>query len=314
MSFSSETKKQISQRISGSFCCQMAEFLALTKTDGTIGIHGRDGLVLAVTTENAAVAKKIYKLSKELFSEPGKLLVYKNNRFKKNNRYEIRIPYQEDVKDIFVRLGIMNPDGSWGDLSKNVFPFDSVQKDCCKRSYLRGAFLGSGSVNNPEGTYHLEIVTPYPEHAEAMRQLMEDFGIQGKICVRKNQYVLYLKNADQISEFLLQIGAHQALLSFESERVRKEMFNRINRQRNFDMANLDKTVSSSMAQVDAIRKIEEAIGLDSLTPALREAAELRLDNPDLCLADLAMLADPPVGKSGMNHRLKKLREIAENLS
>ena len=314
MSFSSETKKQISQRISGSACCQMAEFLALTKTDGTIGIHGRDGLVLAVTTENAAVAKKIYKLSKELFAEPGRLLVYKNTRLKKNNRYEIRIPYQEDVKDLFIRLGIMHPDGSWGDLSKNVFPFDSVKKDCCKRSYLRGAFLGSGSVNNPEGAYHLEIVSPYKEHVEAMQGLMEDFGIHGKICLRKNQYVLYLKNADQISEFLLNIGAHQALLTFESERVRKEMFNNINRQRNFDMANVEKTVASAMSQTHAIRRIEETIGIDSLSPALKEAAVLRKENPDLSLAELAALADPPVGKSGMNHRLKKLREIAENLS
>lgn len=314
MSFSSETKKQISQRISGSACCQMAEFLALTKTDGTIGIHGRDGLVLAVTTENAAVAKKIYKLSKELFENPGKLLVYKNTRLKKNNRYEIRIPYQDDVQDIFIRLGIMNEDGSWGDLSKNIFPFDSVQKDCCKRSYLRGAFLGSGSVNNPEGAYHLEIVSAYQEHAEAMRQLMLDFGIQGKVCRRKKQYVLYLKNADQISEFLLHIGAHQALLTFESERVRKGMFNNINRQRNFDMANVEKTVATAMEQVAAIRKIEETAGLDSLSPALKEAAILRKDNPDLSLVDLGALANPPVGKSGMNHRLKKLREIAENLS
>lgn len=314
MSFSSETKKQISQRISGSSCCQMAEFLALTKSDGTIGIHGRDGLVLAVTTENAAVAKKIYKLSKELFQQPGKLLVYKNMRLKKNNRYEIRIPYQDDVKAIFVRLGIMNDDGSWGDLSKNTFPFDSVKKDCCKRSYLRGAFLGSGSVNNPEGAYHLEIVSAYPEQAEGMQQLMADFDIHGKICKRKNQYVLYLKNADQISEFLINIGAHQALLAFESERVRKGMFNNINRQRNFDMANLEKTVNSSMEQCHAIRKIEETIGFDSLTPALKEAAILRKDNPDLSLAELAALASPPVGKSGMNHRLKKLREIAENLS
>lgn len=213
-----------------------------------------------------------------------------------------------------MRLGIMNPDGSWGDFSKNVFPFDSVQKECCKRSYLRGAFLGSGSVNNPEGAYHLEIVSAYKEHAEAMCQLMADFDIHGKICRRKNQYVLYLKNADQIGEFLINIGAHQALLTLESERVRKDMFNNINRQRNFDMANLEKTVTSAVSQAHAIRKIEETIGIDSLTPALKEAALLRKEHPDLSLAELAALSNPPVGKSGMNHRLKKLREIAENLS
>lgn len=313
MSFSSLTKNQISQRISANRCCQMAEFLALTKTDGTIAIHGRDGLVLAITTENAAVAKKIFKLAKELFQDPGRLLVYKNTRLKKNNRYEIRIPYQDDVKDVFIRLGVMDENGAWGDFSKSTFPLDSLTKDCCKRSYLRGAFLGSGSVNNPEGAYHLEIVTPYKEHAEAMQQLMADFDIEGKICKRKNQYVLYLKNAGQIVEFLINIGAHQALLSFENERIKKEIYNNINRQRNFDMANLEKTVTSSMEQVQAIRKIEETMGLDSLSPSLLEAALLRKENPDLSLTELASLADPPVGKSGMSHRLKKLREIAENL-
>ena len=313
MSFSSLTKNQISQRISTNRCCQLAEFLALTKSDGTIAIHGRDGLVLAITTENAAVAKKIFKLAKELFRDPGKLLVYKNTRLKKNNRYEIRIPYQDDVRAIFIRLGIMDENGQWGDFSKNAFPAASLHKDCCKRSYLRGAFLGSGSVNNPEGAYHLEIVTPYQDHAEALQKLMADFDIQGKVCKRKNQYVVYLKNADQIGEFLVNIGAHQALLSFENERIKKEIYNNINRQRNFDMANLEKTVTSSVDQVQAIRRIEEHLGLDSLSPALREAALLRRENPDLSLTELAALANPAVSKSGMSHRLKKLREIAENL-
>ena len=314
MSFSSLTKNQISQRISTNRCCQMAEFLALTKSDGTISIHGRDGLALAITTENTAVAKKIFKLAKELFRDPGRLLIYKNTRLKKNNRYEIRIPYQDDVKDVFIRLGIMDETGAWSDFGKGVFPMDSLTKDCCKRSYLRGAFLGSGSVNNPEGAYHLEIVTPYKEHAEAMQKLTADFKIDARICKRKNQYVLYLKNADQIVEFLINIGAHQALLSFENERIKKGIYNNINRQRNFDLANLEKTVTSSVEQVQAIRKIEELRGLDSLSPSLQEAAVLRKENPDLSLTELAALADPPVGKSGMSHRLKKLREIAEDLA
>lgn len=313
MSFSSDTKKQLSQRATVSHCCQRAELMALIRTDGTIAIHGRDGLVLAINTENAAVAGKIYKLSKELFATPGRLLVYKNTRLKKNNRYEIRIPYQEDMKAIFIDLGIMEKDGSWGDLSRNIFPADSLKKDCCKRSYLRGAFLGSGSVNHPDGNYHLEIVNAYRDHAEALQELMAELGIYGKIFKRKNQYVLYLKNANQIGEFLINIGAHQAFLSFESIRVKKDMKNIINRRQNFDLANLDKTVASAMDQEKAIRKIEAEVGLSSLTPALREAARLRLDNPSAPLSELASMANPPVGKSGMNHRLKKLKEIAENL-
>ncbi|MGI5874209.1 MAG: DNA-binding protein WhiA [Bacillota bacterium] len=311
MSFSSETKKQISQRISGSPCCQMAEFLALTKSDGTIGVSGGDGPYLKISSENPAVAGTIYKLTKELFREPGRLLVCKNTRLKKNNRYEIRVPYLDDTRGVLVELGIMTPDGRWDDLSRSGFPDEALKKDCCKRSYLRGAFLGSGSVNNPESGYHLEIVSGRLEHAEGLRRLLAHFEINAKICRRKNQYVLYLKNAEQISEFLLNIGAHHALLTFESERVRKGLYNDLNRTQNFDLANIDKSVAAAQKQLRAIARVEETIGLDSLTPALREAAELRKANPYLSLEELAAKADPPVGKSGMNHRMKKLRRLAE---
>ncbi len=313
MSFSSTTKNQLAKQLSHRNCCQMAEFLALTKMDGTISFNRRKGVSLCIETENPAVARKIFKLTKAIFDTPGKLLVYKKSRLKKNNIYEICVPPQDRMENVFIALGLMDEERVWNAQFRDSFPWDYVEKDCCKRAYLRGAFLGGGSVNDPEGTYHMEIVTSQPSQAEAMQKILADFGIQAKICQRKNVHVLYLKDSPQIVEFLNHIGAHQALLSFENTRIVKEIHNRINRQRNFDLANVNKTAKSALAQKMAIERIAAKVGLESLAPHLREIAALRLENMGMGLEELARLTDPPIGKSGVNHRLKKLMEIAEEL-
>lgn len=313
MSFSSTTKNQLAKQFSHNTCCQMAEFLALTKMDGTISFNRKKGVSLCITTENPAVARKIFKLTKAIFDTPGELLVYKKNRLKKNNIYEICVPPQARMEEIFIALNLMNENREWNTEFRDSFPWEHLKKDCCKRAYLRGAFLGGGSVNDPEGAYHMEIVTSQLAQAESMQKMMADFDIQAKICQRKNVYVLYLKDGPQIVEFLNHIGAHQALLSFENTRIVKEIHNKINRQRNFDLANVNKTAQSALAQKMAIDLIEERIGLKNLPPHLQEIAFLRLENMGMGLTELAQLTDPPVSKSGANHRLKKLMEIAKNI-
>lgn len=313
MSFASQTKIQISQQISANRCCQLAEFLALTKTDGSISISA-EGVILSIVTENVAVAKKIFKLTKALFARPGQVTVYRKNRFKKNNIYAVKIPPQPDVDVIFVHLGLMDEKGGWSIRFRDRFPADVLQKDCCKRAYLRGAFLGSGSVNNPEGSYHMEIVCQVGSHAKELQKLMSEFDIHAGICMRKSQYVVYLKDGEQIVEFLQQIGAHQALFAFENERIRKELCNNINRQENFDMANTDKIVNASLEQRRAIELIEKKMGLEQLSPRLLEIAELRKNNPESSFLELAEMVDPPISKSGVRHRMRKIQEIAEKLS
>ncbi len=313
MSFSSNTKNQLAKQFSHNTCCQLAEFLALTKMDGTISFNRKKGVSLYITTENPAVARKIFKLTKAIFETPGELLVYKKNRLKKNNIYEICIPPQVRMEEIFVALNLMDENREWNTQFRDSFPWEHVKKDCCKRAYLRGAFLGGGSVNDPEGAYHMEIVSSRATQAEAMQKLLADFDIHAKICQRKNVHVLYLKDGPQIVEFLNHIGAHQALLSFENTRIVKEIHNKINRQSNFDMANVNKIAHSALEQKMAIDLIKEKIGLDNLSPRLQEIAELRLENMGMGLNELAQLTDPPVSKSGANHRLKKLMKIAENL-
>ncbi|MDO4542324.1 MAG: DNA-binding protein WhiA [Bacillota bacterium] len=313
MSFSSQTKMQLAQINTANRCCQLAEFLALTKTDGTISINSTKGITLSIVTENVAVAKKIFKLTKLLFERPGEVTVYRKNRLKKNKIYSVEIPPQSGVDEIFVHLGLMDSQGRWQNGFREGFPEEALKKNCCKRAYIRGAFLGSGSVNNPEGSYHMEIVCSNTGHARSLQALLRDFDVNARICQRKSQYVLYLKDGEQIAEFLKLIGANQALFAYENERIRKELCNKVNRQENFDLANTDKIVNASLEQRKAIEKIAAAVGLKKLPPKLRQVAELRLENPQSSLGDLAEMLDPPISKSGVRHRLKKLQEMADKI-
>ncbi|MGB9804650.1 DNA-binding protein WhiA, partial [Desulfofundulus sp.] len=192
-------------------------------------------------------------------------------------------------------------------------PRELVRRECCRRAYLRGAFLGGGSVNNPEGTYHLEIITGNAEHARALGRLMGEFGLEARVSVRKNWHVVYLKDSDQIVALLNVMGAHAALLDFENVRIYKDVRNQVNRLVNCETANLNKVVEAALRQVEDIRFIAGTLGLEKLPPALRQVAEARLQYPDASLRELGEVLEPRVGKSGVNHRLRRLSEIAARL-
>lgn len=181
------------------------------------------------------------------------------------------------------------------------------------RAQIREAFLQSGSINDPEKFYHLEIVFTSYEEAERIRSMMEYFDLDGKIVERKGHYVVYLKEGAQIADMLRVMEASLALMEFENVRILKEMRNSINRQVNCEAANLGKTISAAVKQVEDIRFIESSIGLDNLPESLAETAKKRLQYPEAALKELGELMDPPLGKSGVNHRLKKLGELAEDL-
>lgn len=182
-----------------------------------------------------------------------------------------------------------------------------------KRRTIREAFIQSGSISDPEKFYHLEIVFSSPEEAEKIRQLMEYFDLGAKIAVRKGHYVVYLKEGSQIADMLRVMEASMALMEFENIRIVKEMRNSINRQVNCEAANLGKTISAAVKQVEDIRYICSTAGLENLPESLAETARMRLQYPEATLKELGELLDPPLGKSGVNHRLKKLGELAEEL-
>ncbi|MCR2822444.1 DNA-binding protein WhiA [Lederbergia panacisoli] len=307
MSFASETKKELTN-LDVKDCCAKAELSALIKMNGSISFSNRI-LVVNVQTENAAIARRIYTLIKKLYEADVELLVRKKMRLKKNNVYIVRL--KKDAEKILRELKILGDGLTFiHDIKKEL-----VRKKCCKRSYLRGAFLAGGSVNNPEtSSYHLEIFSLYKEHNDSLCELMNDFGLNSKTLERKNGFITYLKEAEKITEYLNVVGAHNALLRFEDVRIVRDMRNSVNRLVNCETANLNKTIGAALRQVENIRFIEESVGLDILPDKLREIAVLRVEHQDVTLKELGeMVSSGTISKSGINHRLRKIDAIAENL-
>jgi DNA-binding protein WhiA len=309
MSFSEKTKNELAHIIPQDRCCQMAELAGLVRMDGTILISAHNKIGLDLTTENAAVARKGLRLAKLIFNVDTELRIKRKKRLKKNNIYLVKISPNNNVAEILNTLGITK-EGLL--INPEVCP-SVTKKKCCRRSYLRGVFLGAGSVNDPESTYHLEILVTSEDYARSLVELIKKFGIDPKISNRKNSVIVYLKESEQIVTFLNVIEAHTALLNFESVRIQKEMRNQVNRLVNCETANLNKIIDAAFRQKENIELIEKTLGLDKLPPGLKQVAELRLEHPDISLKELGEMTDPPLGKSGINHRMRKLERIAENI-
>lgn len=308
MSFSMEVKNELARVNGENDCCHVAELGSLMRMGGTMLIGGNKNLGLTFTTENAAVARKALSLIKRGFNLKSEVTVTRGRKLKKNNTYHLRVLPSPTVTGLLSELGIYRGDNF--NVSKDN---ELVRKPCCRRSYLRGAFLGGGSVNKPEGDYHLELVTGNVDFAKTLVKLMKSFGLPARLTDRKNDYIVYLKEGDAITSFLRIIGAHQALLEFENVRVVKDMRNQVNRLVNCETANLQKTVNAAVRQVEKIKLIARVIGMDKLPPALREAAEVRLTHQEATLQELVEALDGRVSKSGMNHRLRKLEKLANSL-
>ncbi|SOC17109.1 hypothetical protein SAMN05880501_109144 [Ureibacillus xyleni] len=307
MSFASETKKELTQ-VEADDACLKSEVSALIRMNGTLSFTNRQ-LSLDVQTENAAIARRLYTIVKKLYPYNVELLVRKKMRLKKNNVYICRI--REGAREILSDLDILSVDYQLNHALSNSILGSRNQK----RAYLRGAFLAGGSVNNPEtSSYHLEIYSLYKEHGEALADLMNQFNLNAKTIERKKGFVTYLKEAEKISDFLGIVGATTAMLKFEDVRIVRDMRNSVNRIVNCETANLNKTIGAAIRQVENIRFIDNAIGLDQLPEKLREIARLRVEYQDVTLKELGeMVSTGTVSKSGVNHRLRKIDEIAEAL-
>ena len=309
-SFSAGVKGELARIYPEKACCRLAELAALARFDGTVTIGRDEGLGFYIATEYSAVARKVYKLLKELFSIEGELTVKRQNRLKRRTFYHISAAPTGDTPELLVALGVMTS-------GRQILPGikkDIIRTKCCRRCYLRGAFLGSGSVSGPESGYHLEIAVGNEKLGRDLVALINSFsGLQAKLSQRKQSWLVYMKESDQIADFMALIGAHGSLLEFENARVLKGMKNQVNRLVNCETANLEKTVNAAFRQVNGIRLIDERIGLDALNPSLTQIARLRLAHPEANLKELGEYMTPPVGKSGVNHRLRKIEEIAEQL-
>lgn len=284
MSFSSEVKTELAKHLGKSRHCQIAELAALIAFEGRIP---------AAESENRLLMQKYQLLLAELF-------------------HIEEIHTEEEARSVFSTVKMYN------DATGEAEPEDMVkglliQQNCCKRAYIRGAFLAGGSISDPNKSYHFEIVCRSIPQAEQLRDVINSFDMDAKIVARKKYQVVYLKEGSQIVDILNIMEAHVALMNLENVRILKEMRNSVNRKVNCETANISKTVNAAVKQLADIEYIRETAGLSYLPENLKEMALLRLEYPDAPLAELGTYLNPPVGKSGVNHRLRRISEMADSL-
>lgn len=311
MSFSLKVKNEVCRTSEISKEEVSAQLSAIMKASGTLGFGFNRSVTFKIVTENPSIARWVFRVLKDYFEIHSKLLVKKSNSLKKNNIYMVLIPEDADVRGLLQYLGIIEKDDYFN--INYGLPTEILKDEDCKRAYIRGAFLGGGSISNPEKTYHLEFVTHDEEYANALSKLINSYKLNSKVIQRKNSFVIYVKEGEQIVDLLNIIGAHNALLELENIRIMKEMRNNVNRIVNCETANLSKTVNAAVRQVESINLIQSEIGLDRLPKNLKEVARLRLEYPDESLKELGAMLNPPVGKSGINHRLRRIEKIADEL-
>lgn len=310
MSFSSDVKDELSRQFSSARHCQIAEVAAIISLCGKVSILKEGQFSVRVHTENVAVARKYFTLIKKTFNINTEISIRQNAYLKKGRTYTITIQGRENSMKV-LQAAKLNQLAESDELS--MADQIVIMNACCKRAFIRGAFLSSGSISDPEKFYHFEIVCAAIEKAVQLQNIIQTFDIDAKIVERKKHFVVYIKEGSQIVDILNVMEAHVALMDLENVRILKDMRNTVNRKVNCETANINKTVSAAVKQIEDIRYIRDTIGLSKLADGLEEIAELRLEQPEATLKELGTMLDPPVGKSGVNHRLRKLSEIAERL-
>ncbi|MCT6826650.1 MAG: DNA-binding protein WhiA [Bombilactobacillus mellifer] len=306
MSYASQVKKELTNLEVHPEHAR-AELSALIRMNGSLSL-AQHHFILNIQTENPAIARRIYSLLHQLYTVDSELVVRRKMKLQKNKQYIVRL--RQHVQAILADLRIVQKDSFQirTDISEDIW--SSQQR---ARSYLRGAFLAGGSVNNPETSrYHLEIYTLYEDQNQGLVKLMNQFQLNARATQRRNGFIVYLKEAEKISDFLQIIGATASMLKFEDIRIVRDMRNSVNRLVNCENANINKTIKAAAKQVANIRYYQENFGLEKLPVKLKEIAELRLANPEVSLTELAqMVPGGPISKSGINHRLRKLNTLIE---
>ncbi len=301
MSFSGQIKEELAQVISSPRHCQLAELAALVQFCGHIEEDGS----LLVQSENPLVIRKCFTLLKKTF----KIEAVSKSQMQTQN-YRLFVT-GEDAFRVLEALKICDTAGHL--MMRHLTDPVLIKNSCCKRAYLRGCYMAVGSMSDPYKSYHLELVCGLQAQAEQLLKILHDFSLDAKMIIRKKYHVVYMKEGENIADFLNITEAHKALMEFENTRIYKGMRNMVNRKVNCEAANITKTVNAATRQVEDIRLIREKMGLEGLPEPLRQMAYVRLENPQASLGELGKLLDPPVGKSGVNHRLRKLGELAKEL-
>lgn len=304
MSFTSEVKDELSRIEPACAQCDKAELSALIRVEGTLSISS-EGPRLELATETASVARTAIRLLHGTYELATDLTVRRSILHKTHN-YLITVPSQVALPDALRDLGILSSSGLEGGIRSGL-----VDNACCAAAYLRGAFLGGGYIADPRGAFHFELAASSESFIVACLELMDEHGIRARYIRRHNMYTIYIKDIGQIVAFLAFVGAHQSALAIENARVLKAVRNDTNRRVNAEIANQVKATHASMRQIESIRQLVEQRGAEAIPASLREVALLRLRNPDASVKELGELADPPLSKSAVYHRLRRIAAMAD---
>ena len=312
MSFASEAREEIARKLCTDKCCSRAELAAALLASGGISYRfgGEPRYALSITTAEAAVVRHYFQLLKHHFAVQAQIRTLRSESLKGKTRYQLLIP-DDAVNMIMEETGLHDPDAPFGIAQT---PPDSLMNfACCKKTFVKSAFMVSGGIANPKKEYHIEIAAPTEDFAKFVIEQLKYYEIDAKKSCRKAKYVVYLKKGDGVSDMLTLMGASGAVLELENVRIQKGVSNQVNRQLNCDSSNINRVMETALMQIEDIRCIDSELGLDKLPAQLREIAELRLSNADASLAELGAKLQKPIGKSGVNARLKKISDIAAKL-
>lgn len=306
MSFTATIKDELS-KLDMTRSENLAELSAFMRTNAKYTID-----LIELNTENSNIAKRIYGFLKDIYGISAEIVTRKSNTFNRNNIYGIEVT--EKVKDILEDLSIIDKDGVFLEMPKDYI-FDSIDES---KAYLRGVFLSRGSINDPKTSrYHLEILLDQKYESVFVQRLLNQFSLNSKILMRDNKYMVYMKDSEKISDFLKLIQASKAVLYYEDIRILREQKNMTNRLNNCEQANIDKVIITCNNQIKDINLIEQELGLDFLDEKIREACVYRLKYPESSLLELSEIISLETGniitKSGLNHRFRKIREMAKKI-
>lgn len=308
MSFSQNVKREIEKHISASRHCQIAEMSAYVVN---FGQESPDGSSFFWHSEKEAVLRKVFTLLEKTYNiysaiEDIDVKDTKNKGIKSETGYFITLTKEDEIRKVLQSV-------HFSEMKDKTVSVLLLKNDCCRRAFLRGSFLCLGSMSNPAKSYHLEYVCGSRRQALQIAEIIGTFGIDARITERKRHFVVYIKEGEAIVDLLNIIGAHISLMDLENLRIVKEVRSSVNRRVNCETANISKTINAASRQMEDIIYLRDHYGLNCLPEHLREMAEVRLEHEDASLKELGEYLDPPVGKSGVNHRLRKLKELAEEL-
>ncbi len=304
MSFTKTIKDELLKKEHEQSCCQYAELAGIVGYAGVV-LQEKGDFIIKASTENAALARRLITLSRRLFGCTVNVQIKQHKNEKAFHNYVIRL---SGAGDMLRSIGMLS-----GASPAFRVPTEFASYDCCSGAYIKGAFLGGGSIANPEKRYHLEFVTGHYLLSRDFKEIFVKFGITAKTVERKSNYVTYFKDSETICDVLAAMGAHNAVMSIYNVKILKEVKNQVNRVNNFEKANIDKMVNAYLYQAEAIRKIDREMGLENLPRHLQQVAALRLANTDASLQELGQMLSPPVGKSCINHRLRSIMKIADKM-